>query len=244
MQENNTQAPQTTNNNNNNSSKNNLLIIVGIVVAVIAVILVVVLVVKPGSSGTGGGGDVVNPNEQKITITGSTMEDNNVLVKIENNKVDTYDVVFELTVYNENKEAIRVFEETAHAVSPKSTAYHVVDTTGVLEDNYTYDMQLKDELKKDSSKIYSSKITHSETKLDDAIEVEITNTTKEEIDSVQITIAYYNAKEVINYTTQFIADFPADASIIETVYIPKDELGNTIKFDNYEVVINAYNHEN
>lgn len=240
MQENNVQAPQPTNNKNN---KNNLLIIVGIVVALIAVILVIVLVVKPGNGGTGGGG-IVNPEEKKITLTGSKMDNENVLVKVENKKIDTYDVVFELTIYNTEKEIVRVFEETVHAVSPESSSYYVVDTAGVLQDNYTYDIQLKNEVKKDSSKIYNSKITHKEAKKDNTIEIELTNTAKEKIDSVQITVTYYNAKEVVNYTNQFIADFPADASIIETVYIPSDESGSTIKFDDYEVIITAYNHEN
>ena len=240
MQENNNQVQQPTENKNN---KNNLLVIVGIVVALIAVILVVVLVIKPGNDGQGGGGTTNNPEVQKIALKGSIVEKDKVLIEVNNTKVDTYDVVFELTVYNENKEIVRVFEETVHAVSPKKITYYVVDTTAVLQSNYTYDIKVKEEIKKDASKIFNDKITQQNNKTSDAIEVELRNKSNEMIDSVQIAIVYYNAKEVVSYTSQFISDFPANAAILETVYIPTDETGNTIKFDNHEVIITAYNHE-
>ena len=239
MQENNIQTPQPT---ENKSNKNNLLVIVGIVVALVAVILVIVLVVKPGE-GTPGGGGTVNPEEQKITINGNIINEDKVLVKLESSKVDTYDVVFELTIYDENKEIIRVFEETAHAVSSKKTTYHIVDTSGVLKDNYTYEIKTKEELKKDSSKIFNSKISHEDKKLENSIEIKIKNDANQVIDSVQVSAVYFNAKEVVGYTTQFISEFPATSSIIETVYVPTDESGELIKFDKYEIIINAYNHE-
>ena len=209
MQENNNQVQQPTENKNN---KNNLLVIVGIVVALIAVILVVVLVIKPGNDGPGGGGTTNNPEVQKIALKGSIVEKDKVLIEVNNTKVDTYDVVFELTVYNENKEIVRVFEETVHAVSPKKITYYVVDTTAVLQSNYTYDIKVKEEIKKDASKIFNDKITQQNNKTSDAIEVELRNKTNEMIDSVQIAIVYYNAKEVVSYTSQFISDFPANAS--------------------------------
>lgn len=239
MQENNQPTQPVTGKNN----KNNILVIIGIVIAIVAVILVIVLVVKPNEGGSAGGGEVVNPVEKKIVLTGSNIGDNNVLVKVSNEKVDTYDVDFELVVFDEEKTAVRTFEETVYSVSPNSTTYHIVDTTDVLKDNYTYEIKVKSETKKDSSKIYNDKVTQKSTKTEDAIEVELRNTTKEVIDSVQISIVYLNAKNVVDYTSQFISDFPADSGIIETVYIPTDESGNKIKFDDYKVVITAYNHE-
>lgn len=240
MQENNNQTEQTQPKTNN---KNNLLIIIGIVVAVIIVILLIVFLVKPGNNGGTGGGGTNNPEVQKISLTGTKIVNDNILVKVDNTKSDTYDVVFELTVYNENNEVVRVFEETALAASPKKISYHVVNTTDVLEDNYTYDIKVKEEIKKDESYIYSDKMTQKSEIKDDVIEVEITNKTDDMIDSVQVAVVYYNAKEVVNYTNQFISNFYAASAMLETVYIPKDENGELIKFDNHEVIITAYNHQ-
>ena len=149
MQENNNQTEQTQPKTNN---KNNLLIIIGIVVAVIIVILLIVFLVKPGNNGGTGGGGTNNPEVQKISLTGTKIVHDNILVKVDNTKSDTYVVVFEAVVY-------------------------------------------------------------------------------------------YNAKEVVNYTNQFISNFYAASAMLETVYIPKDENGELIKFDNHEVIITAYNHQ-
>lgn len=243
MNENNqtTQAPQTT----NKSSKNNLLVIVGIVVALIAAVIIIVLVVKSGGNGDGpgGGGNIVNPAEQKITLNSKIIQKEKVLVDITSTKTDIYDVAFTLTIYDENKEITRVFEETAHAVTNGQTAYHVVDTSGILKENYTYEINVTGETKKDSSKIFTDKMTQKNSKKDNMIEIELTNTAAYPIDSVQVAVIYYNAKEPVHYTSQFIADMPADASILEYVYIPTSATGELIKFDDYKVIITAYNHE-
>jgi hypothetical protein len=238
MEENNIQPQQPANNKKDNK---NLLIIVGILVAIIAIVLIVVLVIKPGNGGTGGG--ILNPVEQKITIEEKQIGNNKVLVSVDSNKTDIYDVAFTLTIYDENKEITRVFEETAHAVTNGQTTYHVVDTSGVLKENYTYEINVTGETKKDSSKIFTDKMTQKNSKKDNMIEIELTNTATNPIDSVQVAVVYYNAKEPVHYTSQFIADMPADASILEYVYIPTNETGELIKFDDYKVVITAYNHE-
>ena len=88
-----------------------------------------------------------------------------------------------------------------------------------------------------------NKISHEDKKLENSIEIKIKNDANQVIDSVQVSAVYFNAKEVVGYTTQFISEFPATSSIIETVYVPTDESGELIKFDKYEIIINAYNHE-
>lgn len=222
-----------------------VLAIIGVVVLVV-VVLLVVLLVKPGSNNGGGGGffgGEETPVEEKITLSGEDIGNGKILVTAASTRKGTYDVNFSATFYDSNKEVLRVFEETIHAVPGEKNAYHLVDISGAITGDYTYELVITKETEKTASNIFSDKVTATSTVQTEHLEVQLKNTSDQMIDSVRVAVIYYNANKPVGYTSQFISGLIGNMTINEVVYIPTDNSGNPIKFDKHEVIITAYNHE-
>ena len=232
MQENNTQSTPTKNN------KSSIIVLIAIVAIVI--VLVVGLVAKLKNNKPS---EDVTHDEKKITLNAKELGNDKILISIDNEKEGIYDVDFNVTFYDENKNIVRVSEEKAYAISSNKTFYHIVKANGFLDGNYTYDITMKNVVKKDENKILSNKITKKSTKKDNVIEIELANTSSETIDTIQISVIYFNQNEPVNYTTQSITGLIGNVSIIEIVKTPTDENGKLIEFDKHEVIITAYNLE-
>ena len=103
------------------------ILIVGAIVLVVVIALVVILV-KPGTSGPGGG--VVNPEEQKIELTGKDLGNGKVLVTANSAKTKPHRVDFTISFYNQDNEFIRSCDGVFDAIPANGNAYYTVDTAG------------------------------------------------------------------------------------------------------------------
>lgn len=222
------------------------ILIIGAVVLVVLIALVIILV-KPGNGGTTGGGTggggTVNPAEQKIELTGKNIGNGKVLAIAKSTKTKPHDVDFVISFYDENNEFIRSFDGKINAVPANGTGYYTVDTAGLVKGKYTFNFEIKEQKELAADKVYSDKFTATATKKETELEVVFKNGTNEEVDSVQVGVLYYNANELVNFTSQYVTKVGAGYTQSETVYIPTDADGNAIKFDRHEVVITAFDNE-
>ena len=221
------------------------ILIIGAIVLVVVIALVVILV-KPGNGGTGGGfggGGTVNPEDQKIELTGKDIGNGKILVTAKSTMPTPHDVDFVISFYDENNEFLRSFDGKINAVPAGKNGYYTVDTAGLVKGKYTFNFEIKEDKALAAEKVYSDKFTSTSTKKETEIVVEFKNGTTKEVDSVQVGILYYNANELVNFTSQYVLNVGAGYTLNETVYIPTDANGNTIKFDKHEVVITAFDNE-
>ena len=217
-----------------------IIIIIAVVVAVV-IGLIVVLVSKPGSGNNGPGGTKQEAN--LIVLSGEKIGNGKILVTANSTKEGTYAVNFNVTFYDTNKEVLRVFEESIQNVPAGGKAYQIIDINGLINQEYTFEVKSTNETLRDASKVLTDKVTATSTKNDTEVVVELNNTTDNSIDAVQVAVLFKKANKVVGYTSQFITNFSGQSKLNEIVYIPTDEAGEPIDFENHEVIISAYNRE-
>ena len=119
------------------------ILIIGAIVLVVVIALVVILL-KPGTSGPGGGpGGVVNPEEQKIELTGKDLGNGKILVTANSTKTKPHRVDFTISFYDANNEFLRSFDGVFNAIPANGNAYYTVDTAGLVKGKYTFNFEVK-----------------------------------------------------------------------------------------------------
>ena len=220
------------------------ILIVGAIVLVVVIALVVILA-KPGTSGPGGEpGGVVNPEEQKIELTGKDLGNGKILVTANSTKTKPHRVDFTISFYDANNEFLRSFDGVFNAIPANGNAYYTVDTAGLVKGKYTFNFEVKSDKELTAEKVYSDKFKATSKQNENEIVVEFTNNAGTEVDSVGVGVLYFNGTEPVGYTSQYLSQpVGAGYTFNETVYIPTDADGNKIKFDRHQVIITAFDNE-
>ena len=220
------------------------ILIIGAIVLVVVIALVVILL-KPGTSGPGGGpGGVVNPEDQKIELTGKDLGNGKILVTANSTKTKPHRVDFTISFYDANNEFLRSFDGVFNAIPANGNAYYTVDTAGLVKGKYTFNFEVKSDKELTAEKVYSDKFKATSKQNENEIVVEFTNNAGTEVDSVGVGVLYFNGTEPVGYTSQYLSQpVGAGYTFNETVYIPTDADGNKIKFDRHQVIITAFDNE-
>lgn len=146
------------------------------------------------------------------------------------------DLVLHITRKINNKEKHYAEHELLSCIPPSEEVISEIFMCGVPEEyeDYYVSLDVRPTIETDYKK--DIKITSKNTNKN--IEVNLVNKSKTDIDTVKLTIVYYNKKNIVD--TYHCEEFKLqkDKDLTLKIEYPEDENGKKIKFDKYKVYFN------
>ena len=216
--------------------------IIGLFIVIMGIITLTGCSLLPSST-KGGAGNTssgqVKPKEsnleKKITAKAATTKNGRLIVFLNNGSKSLVSVRVEVEFYDANgtilgseKEDVEAFEPGAEAVveiydTPKGFANYKIYT----------DAEVSTHVK---SYLKDVKISHNKT--EDGVAVQVTNNSKDTIQTITTAIVYYQGDTVVGYDYDIASDVKSGRSGNSDFYAPYDNNYEDIPYDNYKVFVN------
>lgn len=223
---------------NTNKNKKPPVTIIAIIVGVILVVAGVLCVCFIGKDKP----DNPTPpteNQSKLNTSVSILNEKEYLVKITNNKSDILDINASLNIKDENGNIVKSTSKEIYALGIGESSYFLLDYTG-FEDK-KYEVVIDSEEKSDSSKVFTKQMEFNVEKKENHLEFTMKNNSTSKVEKIDFEIVYYSNDKVIKYNSFGYSNLEAGQMLMDTIYAPVGENGDTISYDNYELIYKAYN---
>ena len=180
--------------------------------------------------------------DSKIKYTEHTTKRNSIVLIVKNNNSKTVDVEFDIDYYDANN--VIVGRDTEYLYAVPANYETVIEFRGSDKAYDHYKITYKSEKTEyNTSHFNDVKLNVKELKEDEEFEVVVSNSAKENIESIEVAIVFYKDGKVVGFEDDFDYDIPAGQSVLLTVDYPYDSEYETIEFDEYKAYLTeAYSH--
>lgn len=212
-----------------------IIVIAIVVLVIITVILVIVLLKKENETS--------NPSQepgliQKSEITKTVHKiEGKYLIQITNNKSQTLDLKVKFNILDEGKRIIQSIDKEIKSLDIGKSSYIEFDATNY--ENNKYEVVIVEEMISNNNGANQTEIDYEV--VEKNIMFKVKNNSNKKIENLSFEVIYIKNDKIINYKEIGYNGLESNETISDIINTPKNENGEPIEYDKYDITFRAYN---